>query len=421
MDIFSRLMVIGRFLWGYRARIWVRLELERRILETRRYRADDLGPLARMGMLAFGRSVADWEKYYAENPRIDLDQVYVVEEGGEARATATVLPLEVFMDGGPAPMGGVAAVSAHPAYRRRGYAGELMRATLRGMRERGMHLSMLWPFAHAFYRVYGWELAGEAIWYTLKPSDLPTSSEQKHIRSYVENDLPRMMALLEEVASRYPCCVRRSEGRWREYLGHDEQEVVVYEVEGRIEGYVVYRMSGWREDRDPPRKLSIRELVAGTVGAREALISFMAAQNPLEFEIEHSTPRGEPLHPFLRSSYVKAEIEPEFMLRLVDVEGALNLLDLAVDEPFVLEVSDDVIPENDGPYTIGDGEVARGAEVGEKISLDVRQLAQLCAGYLPARRLADHGLIQTSSPEALEILEALFPVGDPWVYSPDHF
>jgi predicted acetyltransferase len=390
-------------------------------LEIRRYRAEDLGPLVRMGVLAFGGSVADWEQYYAENPWVDRDLVYVIEEDGEVRATTAVLPLEVFMDGEPALMGGVAAVNAHPAYRRRGYAGELMRAALRGMRERGMHLSMLAPFAHAFYRVYGWELATESIGYTLKATDLPTSSEQKRVRAYVEEDLPRMMALLEEEASAHPCCVRRSEGRWREYLGRDEQQVVVYEVEGRLEGYVIYRMSGWREDRDPPRTLSIRELVASTAGAREGLISFIAAQDPLVFEIKHSTPRGEPLHPYLRNSYVKAEIEPGFMLRLVDVEGAMNLLDLSVDEPFALEVSDDVIPENDGAYTVGTGEVARGAEAGERVSLDVRQLAQLCAGYLPARQLARHGLIGTSSPEALEIVEALFPVGDPWVYPPDHF
>ncbi len=414
-------MVIGRFLWGYRARIWVCLELERRILETRRYRAEDLGPLARMGMLAFGRSVADWEKYYAENPRIDLDQVYVVEEDGEARATATVLPLEVFMDGEPATMAGVAAVSAHPAYRRRGYAGELMRATLRGMRERGMHLSMLWPFAHAFYRVYGWELAGEAIWYTLKPSDLPTSSEQKHIRSYVENDLPRMMALLEEVASGYPCCVRRSEGRWREVLAREDWEAAVYEREGRLEGHILYRMSDWREERDPPRTLAVQELVWGTLEAREALISFLAAQDPLVFEIKHNTSRGEPLHPYLQSSYVKAEIEPEFMLCLVDVEGALNLLHRAVEEPLVLEVSDNVIPENAGEYTVGDGEVVRGAEAAERVSLDVRQLAQLYAGYLTVRQLARHGLVKPGSPGALEILDSLFPVDDPWIYPPDHF
>jgi predicted acetyltransferase len=390
-------------------------------VETRGYRAQDLGSLARLGMLAFGGSVAGWEKYYAESPRVDLDLVYVLEEDGGVRASATVLPLEVFVDEEVIPMGGVAAVSAHPAYRRRGYAGELMRAALRGMRGRGMHLSMLWPFAHVFYRAYGWELAGETIAYTLKPTDLPTSSEQKLVRAYGEEDLPRVMALLEEEASGYSCCVRRGEGRWREVLAREDWGAAVYEREGRLEGYVLYRMSDWREDREPHRTLAVQELVWVTTEAREALISFLAAQDPLVFEIKHSTPRGEPLHPYLRSSYVKAEVEPEFMLRLVDVGGALELLDRALGEPLVLEVSDNVIKENAGEYTVGKGEVVRGVEADERVSLDVRRLAQLYAGYLPARQLARHGLIEPGSPRALELLETLFAIRDPWVYPPDHF
>jgi len=390
-------------------------------LETRRYRAEDLEPLARMGALSFGASVGDWEKYYVESSRVDLDLVYVLEEEGEVRASAAVLPLEVFVDGEAAPMGGIAAVATHPAYRRRGYAGELMRATLRGMDEQGMRLSMLNPFAHAFYRAYGWELAGEAIAYTLKPTDLPTSSEQRRVRAYEEEDLPRVMALLEEVASGYSCCVRRGEGRWREVLARQDWGAAVYEGEGGLEGYILYRMSEWREDREPHRTLAVQELVWDTAGAREALISFLAAQDPLVFEIKHSTPLGEPLHPYLRSSYVKAEIEPEFMLRLVDVEGALKLLDRTTDEPLVLEVSDDVVQGNAGEYTVGNGEVVRAAEGERRVFLEVRQPAQLYAGYLPAGQLARHGLIEPSSPEALEMVEALFPAGDPWVYPADHF
>jgi predicted acetyltransferase len=390
-------------------------------LETRRYEARDLGPLARMGKLAFGGSVADWERYYAESPRVDLDLVYVLEERGEVRASATILPLEVFVDGEAAPMGGVAAVTTHPAYRRRGYAGELMRAILGGMRERGMPLSMLNPFAHDFYRAYGWELASEAIAYTLKPPDLPTSPEQRRVRAYKEEDLPRVMALLDKEASGYSCCVRRGEKRWREVLAREDWGAAVYGREGDLEGYILYQMSGWREGRKPPRTLAVQELVWGTTEAREALLSFLAAQDPLVFEVEYSTPRGEPLHPYLRSSYVKAEIEPEFMLRLVDVEGALGLLDRTLGEPLVLEVSDDVMEENAGSYTVGGREVARGAEGVEHVSLDVRRLAQLYAGYLPAGRLARRRLVGPSSPEALELLEELFPADDPWVYPADHF
>jgi predicted acetyltransferase len=99
----------------------------------------------------------------------------------------------------------------------------------------------------------------------------------------------------------------------------------------------------------------------------------------------------------------------------------LNLLDRALGEPLVLEVSDDVVEENAGSYTVGDGKVVRGAEADERVVLDVRQLAQLYAGYLPARQLARHGLLELGSPEALELLGVLFPVDDPWVYPPDHF
>jgi predicted acetyltransferase len=109
------------------------------------------------------------------------------------------------------------------------------------------------------------------------------------------------------------------------------------------------------------------------------------------------------------------------MLRLVDVETALAYLERPLQEPLVLDVRDDVVPENQARYTIADGKVVREAEAEHIISLDVRRLAQLYAGYLPARDLARHGLLDASSPEALELLDSLFPVGDPRLYEPDHF
>jgi len=390
-------------------------------LELRKYTEGDRVALARLNTLAFGAGVSYWEDYYdpEKSPRLDLDLVYVVEEDGEARATATVLPMEAFVDGRPRPMGGVAAVAAHPAYRRRGYAADLMRATLDGMRERGMHLSMLDPFSHSFYRAYGYELATEAIEYALKPTDLPTSGEQKRVRAYADGDLFRMMELLEGRAAEHPCSIRRGAGRWRQVLAREGQEAVVYEDGGAVEGYLLYEQRAG--GGEPPRTLRLSELVARTPAARSALISFAAAYDPRDYKVSLSTPRGEPLHPYLKDSHVEARIEPGLMLRLVDVEGALGWLEREPDAPLVLEVSDDGIPKNAGEYTVGDGGVTRGAEAGERVKLDVRQLARLYAGYLPARQLAWHGLIEPSSPRALEILSSLFPVGDPYVSPPDHF
>ena len=391
-------------------------------MELRRYREGDMDALGRVGVAAFGGSVSDWEKNFdpAQNPRLDLEQVHVIEEDGEVRASTTVFPLESFVEGKPRPMGGVHAVMAHPAYRRRGYAGELMRAALRDMGERGVSLSLLAPFAHAFYRIFGYELATEEIEYKLKPADLPTSQEQRHLRAYREEDLSSLMDLYTAEAKRHTLSVRRSEGHWKTSLSKKDTDTAVYERDGDVEGYILYKISGW-QDRDPRRTLTVEEAVAATLRARDALFSFMAGLDPLVYGIKHFTPRGEPLHPYLRSSHVDAKIEPDQMLRLLDVEVALGYLDLVSEAPLVLEVSDDVIPENAGEYTIGDGKIVRGAEAGESVSLDVRQLAQLYAGYLPARDLARHGLVRASSPEALDLLEDLFPLGDPWLFGPDHF
>lgn len=141
---------------------------------------------------------------------------------------------------------------------------------------------------------------------------------------------------------------------------------------GALEGYLIYGISDPPEGRTPERALKAHELVVGNLEARAGLLSFMAAQDPLVFEVECSTSRGEPLHPYLGNSYVKAEIEPQFMLRIVDVKGALEILDWPVEGPLVLEVSDDGIPENSGAYTISNGEVVRGTDSEDRIVLDVR-------------------------------------------------
>ena len=391
-------------------------------MELRRYHDGDMDALTRLGVAAFGGSISDWEGNFdpAQNARLDLEQIHVIEEDGEVRASTTVLPLESYVEGGWRPMGGISAVMAHPAYRRRGYAGELMRAVLRDMRERDVSLSLLSPFAHAFYRMFGYELASEAIEYRLKPADLPTSPEQSLLRAYREEDLSSLMDCCEAEAKGHTLSVRRSEGHWKTSLSKKDADVAVYERDGDVEGYILYKISGW-QDRDPRRTVSIEEFVAATQRAREALLSFMAGLDPLVYGIKLYTPRGEPLHPYLRSAHVDAKIDPDQMLRLVDVEVALGYLGRMPQSPLVLDISDDGIPENSGEYTLGGGKVVRGAEAAESVSLDVRQLAQLYAGYLPVRDLARHGLIRASSPEDLDLLEALFPLRDPWLSGPDHF
>ena len=65
--------------------------------------------------------------------------------------------------------------------------------------------------------------------------------------------------------------------------------------------------------------------------------------------------------------------------------------------------------------------MARGVQAQDRMTLEVRQLAQLYARYLPARQLVRHGLIRPGAARALELLEEFFPPSDPWPFPPDHF
>jgi len=123
-------------------------------------------------------------------------------------------------------------------------------------------------------------------------------------------------------------------------------------------------------------------------------------------------------------SFVNTHIKPGFMLRLVSVEGVFELLACRRDilgAPLVLEVEDDVIAENAGEYVIGGDGPIHDTEAEERVALDVRQLAQLYAGYLSTRQLAHQGKLRPNSAKALELLERYFPPSDPYVSPPDDF
>lgn len=377
--------------------------------------------------LAFGGS-EQWSREYFDpqkNPRLDLEQVMLVEEEGEIRASTTVLPMEVFVDGVPRPMGGIAAVMTDPAYRRRGYAKRLLEENIADMRRRGVHLSMLDPFSHSFYRKLGWETAFDTIHYTLSPKKLPTSDEQRHIRTHRAGDEEGIREIFEAEAVRHQVCLRRGDGRWKKLFSEvgdadDGRQLVVHDAGDGAEGYAMYAITSLDGDREPYRRLGV-ELVCSSRRAKEGLHSFLAAFDAEEFDVSLTTPRGEPLHPYLDESHVKMELYTGLMLRIVDVEGALGYLEREIPEPLVLEVSDDVIPENNGEFTVGEGEVRRGARTGHRVRLDVRQLSQLYAGYLSGRSLAGVGLIEADSGDALDLLEAYLPAGDPFVFPGDHF
>ena len=113
------------------------------------------------------------------------------------------------------------------------------------------------PFAHAFYRIFGYELVTEDIKYRLKPADLPTSPEQSHLRAYQEEDLSSLMKLYEAEAKGIPSAYAGVKDIGKRRCPRKTRTSP--SMSGTVrEGYILYKISGW-QDRDPRRTLSVEE------------------------------------------------------------------------------------------------------------------------------------------------------------------
>ena len=105
-----------------------------------------------------------WEEVFTEDTRAFLDyyyyiktrdnQIYTVEEEGEIRSMLQLNPYRVVVEGEEFPSAYVIAVATKEEYRRRGYMGALLRASLHDMYEQKLPFTFLMPAAEAIYTPY---------------------------------------------------------------------------------------------------------------------------------------------------------------------------------------------------------------------------------------------------------------------------
>jgi predicted N-acetyltransferase YhbS len=71
-------------------------------------------------------------------------------------STACVLPRKMYFDGLELKLAGIGGVATSPEFRGRGFAGALMKDTIKYMEEQGCALSMLYPYKASYYEKLGY-------------------------------------------------------------------------------------------------------------------------------------------------------------------------------------------------------------------------------------------------------------------------
>jgi predicted acetyltransferase len=238
----------------------------------------DLRPLAELFNFAFPRekSVEERMKGLATGGVFGgIETAFVAEdETGRLAGAFRAYRFTLHLHGYAWPVLGLAAVAVAPAFRRRGVGrwmcGEAHRIGL----ERGDLLSLLFPFRTDFYSRMGYALTGTLHRYRFALADLPLSLGWEGVEWVPRQSLDEVRALHARLIRLGNGGLDRTDRMWG-FLSRDRWSVHLHrDAAGVPQGYLVASLRPGRSGG----LLEVRELLAGTDEAREALLGWIAAQ-----------------------------------------------------------------------------------------------------------------------------------------------
>jgi predicted acetyltransferase len=390
-------------------------------------RRTDVETLAELGSRTYRvASVEKRREFYTDHPRFTLRDVRVVELEGQVVASLVLYPLEAYVRGQRLPLAGVGSVAVSPEHRRRGIGEAAMRAAMRELRQRGSHLSALYPFRGSYYRKLGYGVVEYLFQLAVSASNLPLADESRGVRRLMLPDRAAVQELYERVAQQGHFALVRGADWWTRRLWTYPGDWVVYEGRrrGQIEGYLYYEVEN---SRGPFRlAISLTEFVAATPEAHRGLVGHLASLRDQVEEIHHAGPSDAGWATVMRTAQnlrPGAEIGPfndtggiaaGAMLRITDVKGALELMPVSPEArgEIALEVDDPVLPINARTYhvTAREGRLRVSPESARRLprlGAPVDVLAPIVAGSLSPLRAAELGLV-TDAGGAAEIIDSWF-------------
>jgi predicted acetyltransferase len=345
----------------------------------------------------------------------DRGQLRGLYENGRKVAQLQILPLRIKTSTGAADCGGIAGVVTLPEARRRGYTAQLLRHACDELLSRNIALCMLFPFKVSFYRQFGWATCMERKIYSGAPEQfvgfrsVPGGFARVGIEAVAELDRIYDSALRGRFGT-----IVRDERWWRMRVlsdGKKERNAYIWrDAAGAGRAYVVYSFAGLPGGG---QRMQCREAVALDPEARSQLFAFMANHDSQCQEAQFRAPTDAPVN-LLMPNPLKCEIEPYFMLRLLDVAAALSMsYPSGINGQLTISVRDDWLDQNNGTFAL---EVANGQGRCERLPdgrnadlvCDVRVLTQMYTRYLRPRTAAAFGLLEVRDRAALALADQLF-------------
>jgi predicted acetyltransferase len=299
--------------------------------------------------------------------RLELDRTLGAFDDTMLVGVTGVYTFQMRVPGAMAAVAGVSMVAVLPTHRRRGVLTGLMRRQLGDVADRGEAVAALFASETPIYGRYGygrasWHLAlkfarGHGALATGVPAD-------PGLRLRIA-DPPlahaEMGKVYEQVMADRPGLYARTEAWWDRLTHGPDSETeplmrcVLAEDDAGPRGYALFTSEGrWEEGTFlPDGVLDVYEAVTADPAAAAALWSDLLSRDLITSFRLHMRPVDDPLLELLADSRLgRPRISDGLWIRLVDVGRALAQRRYACPVDVVIEVADELCPQNQGRWRL---------------------------------------------------------------------
>ena len=386
-------------------------------MEIRKLNQNEKFEARLISTLAFHQRMEDPEKERRNSESDPTEDWGAFDREGRMMAHIMHHRFSFRLDGQWVPGGGIGGVSTLPEYRDSGAIREIFQALLGEAYREGEILSALYPFNHAFYRKFGYETVRWRDEYSFPPETLRDYRFTGRAVQWKNGEsVSAYTELYEKFASAFNLSIRRDDKRMLEEHMKGEwtrNRLFSYLLteENRPVAYLTFQ----DVRNDPAAVLSIRDYAWDGRAGFSALLGFLARFSADYGSIQLFLPSSIELASLIHSpkAYdIQQTGSQGYMVRAVNAEKALQLLHRPEGSVFTVQVSDGLIPENNGTWLVRDESVKR-TEALPDLIVSVQALSQLICGSVSLGEAMLREDVQVCSRE--EILSRVFVRKPVWV------
>jgi predicted acetyltransferase len=334
---------------------------------------------------------------------------------------------------------GISGVAVLPTYRRRGILSSLMRRQLNDIAAGSEPVAALFASESAIYGRYGYGSAAENLSFSFRRGEgqlrqVPgVAGAAPTLRLAEPPDvLTEMKAVYEALRPSRPGMLTKHDGWWAGYVadpefmreGSSPQRCVIAEDRSGPVGYALYAVKPeWGRDGIPASVLIVKDLYWADAAACAALWTDLLTRDLVGEVRARMRPPDDPIrHLLVDPRRARTRLSDGLWVRIIDLPAALQRRRYACAVDVVIEVTDALLPANEGRWRLQAGGPADGGKpTCERTSAEpdvLLPVVALGAAYLGGTRLgglAAAGQITEQRPGALaELSAAMFWDPAPW-------